>query len=401
MRCGVDIIEIERISAAAENPRFLKRVFTKNELEYYEKHGRRSETLAGMFAAKEAFSKYLGTGIGKVEFSDIEIMHKKSGAPFICLRGVKCGAALSISHNNSAAVAVVAGDKIKIDGYSEKMKRLLPVRREDAHKGDCGRIFTVAGSCGMIGAAALSARASLRCGGGLVTVGTAKSERCVLACKMTEAMTVGLEDRDGVICLDAAKTVLEHAKRADAVVFGPGMGKGGDISEILRLLCKNYCGKLIIDADGINALGGNTDILKEKCCDTVITPHVGEMSRLTGLSIDEISANRESVAASFAARYGVIVVLKGKNTVITDGERIEINPTGNCGMATGGTGDVLTGVIAAFAAQGAELFDAAVLGAYIHGLAGDIAAEDKGVYGLIAGDVVEAVPYAIKQIADF
>lgn len=402
-KCGVDIIEISRIrDAIMKNDRFSERMFTERELDYFQKHGSRFETLAGFFAAKEAFSKYLGTGIRGFEFRDIEIGHDELGAPFVVFKGKKTDVSLSISHNTDTAVAVVCGESFegsvqKIDiRYREKMRKLIPVRAEDTNKGDCGRAFIVAGSKGMTGAAALCGYAALRCGSGLVTVGTATCEQSILACKLTEAMTLALPCNDGVICCDAIDLIRTHAERSDVVAIGPGLGRNENVKKILAELIKTYDKTLVVDADGINALSENIDILKEKRCEVILTPHPGEMSRLTGLSVEEIQANREKLAAEFAVTHGVCVVLKGNDTVIADKDgRISVNPTGNPGMATGGTGDVLCGVVAAFAAQGLSPYDAAVLGAYIHGLAGDIALDKKGLHGLIASDVADSLPESI------
>lgn len=401
--CGVDIIEISRIrDAIVKNDRFCERIFTGSELDYFQKHGSRIETLAGFFAAKEAFSKYLGTGIRGFEFHDIEIGHDELGEPFVIFRNRKIDVSLSISHNTDTAVAVVCGEVSELSGcnidikYREKMRKLIPFRSEDANKGDCGRVFIIAGSKGMTGAATLCGYGALRCGSGLVTVGTAASEQSILACKLTEAMTVALPCNDGVLSHEAIDLIKTYAERADVVAIGPGLGRNEDIKKILSELIKIYEKTLIVDADGINALSENIDILKEKRCEIILTPHPGEMSRLTGLSVEEIQTNRERLAAEFAIGYGVCVVLKGKDTVIADKDgKISVNPTGNSGMATGGTGDVLCGVIAAFAAQGLSPYDAAVLGTYIHGLAGDIALQKKGIHGLIASDVADSLPESI------
>ena len=400
-KCGIDIIEIERIQNAVLNKNgFLERVFTPKEIEYFRKNGCRYETLAGFFAVKEALSKYLGTGIRGIKFSDIETEHDEYGAPFVCCMGRRAEVSVSISHNRTTAVAVVCGDDCEeICVRNEEMTKLLPKRAEDANKGSCGKVFITAGSRGMTGAAYLAARAALRCGSGLVTVGTPESEQRVLACKLTEAMTVALPCKDGIISRDAAFEIVKRCKGADAAVIGPGLGRSRDIMTVIEELVKAYDKTLIIDADGINALSENIDILSEKKCSVILTPHPGEMSRLTGLAIDEIQADRENIAKDFAEKSGAVVVLKGKGTVIAapDG-RISVNETGNCGMATGGTGDVLSGVIASFAAQGLEPFEAARLGVYIHGRAGDIAKDCIGIHGLLAGDVAEALPKAIKEL---
>ena len=399
INCGVDIIEIERIKTAVENTAgFTEKVFSAAEIEYFMKSGERIETLAGFYAAKEAFVKFKKIGIRGLGLSEISVEHEGLGAPFIVFRGEKQQVSLSISHNKTTAVAVVCGKERSGRMRNIEMKNLIPKRSDDANKGDCGRLFIVAGSCGMTGAAYLAAKGALRCGAGLVAVGVAQSERHIVACMVPEAMTVPLVDKDGKITEGSIKTILEYAGIADAVVFGPGLGKNNDMHSILKALLSEYKGKLVIDADGLNALSRNCDILMDKSCDVVITPHPGEMSRLTGLSVAEIQQNRVAVAADFAQKYGITVLLKGKDTVIAKcNGKAKINLTGNSGMATGGMGDVLSGVIGAFLGLGLDIFDAAVLGAYIHGKAGDMAAEKFGIHGLIAGDVADYTAFAIAD----
>lgn len=399
VECGVDIIEIERIKSAVEkNKGFLGRVFSKSEIEYFQAKGESFETLAGFFAAKEAFVKYKKTGVRGLELSEISVEHERLGAPFVVFRGKRAEVSLSISHNKTHAVAVVCGEESRLSG-NEEMKRLIPVRKKDAHKGDCGRVFVVAGSAGMTGAAVLAARGALRSGAGLVTVGTVESERRVVACGSVEAMTVGLSEKDGMLSFDAIEKLVEYAGKADCVVFGPGLGRCEDVFFLLKKLLSEYEGKLVLDADGLFALSRDCDILRNRRCKVVVTPHPGEMSFLSGQSVCEIQKNRSAVATAFAERYGVTVLLKGEKTVVSDGTAsggLYINSTGNCAMATGGMGDVLSGVIGAFLAQGMTPFDAAVLGAYIHGKAGDIGLKKFGVHGLLAGDVAELVPEAIR-----
>lgn len=425
MRCGIDIIEIERIKSAFNKYKnFAGRIFTEDEIRRFAENGCRFEILAGMFAAKEAFSKYLGTGIGKTAFRDIEVCHNADGCPYIRLRGVKSDASVSISHCRKYAVAFVTGngqgvspgnapaaDNLHISGaaqapscggYSRAMSRLIPMRLSSANKGSCGRVSIIAGSKGMTGAAALSALGALRSGAGLVTALTPSSEQPILAVKLTEAMTVPLPHENGVISAAAADTVLESIKNADAVVFGPGLGKGRGILPLLERIVTEFTKTLIIDADGINALSANIDILNRKKCSVILTPHPGEMSRLSGLSISEIQSARIKTAEDFADRFDVTVALKGEGTVVAArGGKTAVNPSGNCGMATGGTGDVLSGVVAALAAQGCTPYDSAVLGVYLHGLAGDIAAAEKGVHGLIASDLCGTLPAAFLETLKF
>lgn len=425
MRCGTDIIEIERIKSAFNKYKnFAGRIFTEDEIRRFAENGCRFEILAGMFAAKEAFSKYLGTGIGKTAFRDIEVCHNANGSPYIRLRGVKSDASVSISHCRKYAVAFVTGngqsvsqdgataaDNLHISGaaqapscggYSRAMSRLIPMRLSSANKGSCGRVSIIAGSKGMTGAAALSALGALRSGAGLVTALTPSSEQPILAVKFTEAMTVPLPHENGVISAAAADTVLENIKNADAAVFGPGLGKGRGILPLLERIVTEFTKTLIIDADGINALSANIDILNRKKCSVILTPHPGEMSRLSGLSISKIQSARIKTAEGFADRFDVTVALKGEGTVVAArGGKTAVNPSGNCGMATGGTGDVLSGVVAALAAQGCTPYNSAVLGVYLHGLAGDIAAAEKGVHGLIASDLCGALPAAFLETLKF
>ncbi len=425
MRCGTDIIEIERIkSAFNKHKNFAGQIFTEDEIRRFAENGCRFEILAGMFAAKEAFSKYLGTGIGKTAFRDIEVCHNADGSPYIRLRGVKSDASVSISHCRKYAVAFVTGngqgvsqdgataaDNLRISGaaqapscggYSRAMSRLIPMRLSSANKGSCGRVSIIAGSKGMTGAAALSSLGALRSGAGLVTALTPSSEQPILAVKLTEAMTVPLPHENGVISATAADTVLESIQNADAVVFGPGLGKGRGILPLLERIITEFTKTLIIDADGINALSSNINILNRKKCSVILTPHPGEMSRLSGLSISEIQSARIKTAEDFADRFDVTVALKGEGTVVAArGGKTAVNPSGNCGMATGGTGDVLSGVVAALAAQGCTPYDSAVLGVYLHGLAGDIAAAEKGVHGLIASDLCGTLPAAFLETLKF
>ena len=426
MRCGTDIIEIERIKSAFNKYKnFAGRIFTEDEIRRFAENGCRFEILAGMFAAKEAFSKYLGTGIGKTAFRDIEVCHNADGSPYIRLRGVKSDASVSISHCRKYAVAFVTGNGQGVSqdgataannlhitrgaaqapsygGYSRAMSRLIPMRLSSANKGSCGRVSIIAGSKGMTGAAALSALGALRSGAGLVTALTPSSEQPILAVKLTEAMTVPLPHENGVISAAAADTVLESIQNADAVVFGPGLGKGRGILPLLERIITEFTKTLIIDADGINALSANIDILNRKKCSVILTPHPGEMSRLSGLSISEIQSARIKTAEDFADRFDVTVALKGEGTVVAArGGKTAVNPSGNCGMATGGTGDVLSGVVAALAAQGCTPYDSAVLGVYLHGLAGDIAAAEKGVHGLIASDLCGTLPAAFLETLKF
>ncbi|MBE7032212.1 MAG: NAD(P)H-hydrate dehydratase [Ruminococcaceae bacterium] len=402
IRCGTDIVEIDRIKAAVTGVTgFFDKVFADCEIEYFRQNGKRYEILAGFYAAKEAFSKYLQTGIRGFSLRDVSVDHEPSGAPFIRFFGEKQEVSLSISHNKTTAIATVCGKSfVGVDkDTAKKMSGLLPVRKSGGNKGDFGRITVVAGSKGMTGAAVLSAYSALRTGSGLVTLLTAESERAIAAAYRAEIMTGGLSCENGIITADAAERVIEFANKSDAVVFGPGLGQSDGVFEVLSRLIREYDGNLVIDADGLNALSKNPEILKDKSCKIILTPHPGEMSRLAKKTIEGIQNDRKNCAEQFAAEYDVTIVLKGEGTVVTaPGEESYINETGNVGMATAGSGDVLSGMIASLAGQGLGAFDAAALGVYLHGLAGDIAADEKTVYGVVAGDIAEKVPDAFKLI---
>jgi NAD(P)H-hydrate epimerase len=282
----------------------------------------------------------------------------------------------------------------------EYIKGLIPARYSNSNKGDYGKIFIVAGSTGMTGAATLAGLAAIRSGSGLVTVGIPKALNAIMEVKLTEVMTFPLEDEGrGTLSHSCIHQIIEKMNKADVMVFGPGLSTDASIPDILKDVLKQSDIPIIIDADGINALAKNINVLKECKCPVVITPHPGEMSRLTGLGIQHIQANRIETARNFAKDWNITVVLKGARTVVAlPDEEVFINCTGNAGMATGGTGDVLAGIIASLAGQGLGVSKAAIAGVYIHGLAGDISAETRGEHGLIATDLIEALPSVIRQL---
>ena len=276
----------------------------------------------------------------------------------------------------------------------------LGKRRPDAHKGDFGHVFIIAGSRGMIGAACLAAWGALRGGAGLVTVGCPESLYPVFAGKVTEAMALPLpETPGGAIALKAFEPAAAFADKATVVAVGPGLGQGEETAEFVRRLAARLDHVMVIDADGLAAFVGHAEDFSQRKGPTLITPHPGEMGRLVGATAAEVQLAREKVASEFAARFGAFaVLLKGAGTVVTDGTRLYVNATGNPGMATGGSGDVLTGVAAALVGQRLDHFEAGALGAHVHGLAGDIAARKLGQTALIAGDIVECLPAAFETM---
>lgn len=261
----------------------------------------------------------------------------------------------------------------------------FPPRDPESHKGSYGRLLVAAGSDGMAGAARLCAEGALRCGVGLVTAALPRSIYPIVSAALPEAVCLPLEGTDAT----ARAALRAAAKAADAAVLGCGMGRSpGAQALIWDLLCHGDS-PLVLDADGINAVSLHIDRLKTVRRPLVLTPHPGEMARLTGRSVDEIETHRAAVARAFAEEYGVTLVLKGHRTLIAAPCRPLLrNPTGNPGMATGGSGDVLAGMIGAFLAQGFDTCAAAICGVYLHGLAGDRAAAKLSQHAMLPRDLI-------------
>jgi len=275
----------------------------------------------------------------------------------------------------------------------------LKPRAVDAHKGDFGKVCIIAGSVGMSGAAALAGRSALRCGAGLVRVATPKSVLPIVASIEPSFTTIALpEDSAGRISAKAINPILDAVGDNDALAFGPGIGVSGELQSVLQSLLKQDGLRLIIDADGLNNLAKIKDWPVRLKAELILTPHPGEMKRLwPGVFREEQQSDRKEQAAQLARQTKTVVALKGAGTVVTDGEKVYVNKTGNPGMATAGSGDVLTGAITALMGQGLNNFDAAVLGVYIHGLAGDIAAEKVGQISLMTTDIIESLPDAFMR----
>ena len=282
----------------------------------------------------------------------------------------------------------------------EDAAKLIPPRYQNSHKGTYGRVFVAAASTGMTGAAALASEAAARVGAGLVTVGVPNSLNPVLEVKLTEAMSLPLPETDeGTLALDAGTQILEFiARNRSILAIGPGLSQHPETVALVHHLIRESDCPIVIDADGLNALAKSKELLSSLRSQTVLTPHPGEMARLIGGTVPEVERDRIGIAQQFAQEHNVTLVLKGVPTVIASGDgAVWVNSTGNPGMATGGMGDVLTGVVAGLMAQQSSSHDAAVLGVYLHGLAADIAAESIGVHGLMARDVLEALPTAFQS----
>jgi len=276
----------------------------------------------------------------------------------------------------------------------------LPPRRADAHKGEFGHVLVVAGSPGMIGAGALAAMAAQRGGAGLVTLALPRDLNLAAECLLKSAMSLPLpQTADGALGMAAGERILATADRFDAFAIGPGLRTGEETQQMVRSLVTGLRAPLVVDADGLNALAGHLDALRGRDAPTVLTPHPGEMSRLVGgAGVSEVQKDRQGAARRFAAEHGVVLVLKGHGTVVADGRRLCVNDTGNPGMATGGMGDVLTGLIAGLLCQGLDPFDAARLAVFVHGLAGDVAARAAGQLSVIPEDVLGCVPRVLAAV---
>lgn len=280
-----------------------------------------------------------------------------------------------------------------------KLPKQLLKRKPNTHKGDYGYVFVLGGSPGLTGAVALCANAALRMGAGLVRAGVPESLNSIVATKLTEATTLGLKEDRGYLSLQAFEQIEELLERVDVVALGGGAYHTPSARSILLKVIREINKPMVIDADGLNALSTDLNVLKErKSKDIVLTPHLVEFSRLTKLSTQNIQVKRKELVKEFAFKYNLTLVLKGHRTLISDGKALFENSTGNPGMATAGSGDVLAGIIAGLMAQRVEGLAAARLGVYIHGLAGDLAAKDKTEICLIASDIIEYLPKAVKKI---
>lgn len=274
----------------------------------------------------------------------------------------------------------------------EKVLKILPDRDPFAHKGKFGKILLLCGSEGYTGAAALASMGALRSGAGLVFLGVPRSIYAIEAVKLTEAIVFPLPDEDGKLSVDAIPEILDRLPKLDAVLVGPGLGQSPGVREVVKTVLERANCPVVLDADGINVATAHMDILRGRTAPTILTPHDGEFARLGGI----LSEDRVAAAEQMALRLGCIMLLKGHRTVITDGSTTYINHTGNPGMAVGGSGDVLAGIIVSLLGQGIEPLEAAACGAWLHGAAGDRCAAEMGQYGMLPTDMLNVLPRLLK-----
>ena len=274
------------------------------------------------------------------------------------------------------------------------VRRSLPRRDPEGHKGTFGKVLCVCGSVGYTGAPIFAGRGAVRTGSGLVFLAVPESVWPVAAVKSDEAMPFPVPEAEGRLSLLAEEPIRRRAESCDAVLIGCGLGRGWQTDALVRNLL-TIEKPLVLDADGLNALSGREELLQKRAAPTILTPHEGEFLRLGG----GLSAGREVAAAAFSEKYGVYLVLKGHRTVVAaPDERLAVNGTGNSGMAKGGSGDVLAGMILSLLGQGCEAFAACCAGVWLHGRAGDLAAADKGERGMTPTDLLEQIPYAMKDL---
>ena len=274
----------------------------------------------------------------------------------------------------------------------EAVLGILPDRDPDGHKGTFGKILLICGSRGYTGAAALAAMGALRSGAGLVYLAVPESIYTIEATKLTEPVILPMADRGGMLSADADQTLLPLIAKMDAILIGPGIGIGEGTRSILQIVLREAKCPVVVDADGITLLAAHKDILRGRSCPVIVTPHDGEFIRMAG----SLDPDRVTAAMSLAREEGITVLLKGKGTLVTDGITCYRNPTGNPGMAVGGSGDLLAGILTAFLGQRIEPLEAAACAAWVHGAAGDLCAQELGQYAMLPSDMLTKLPRLLK-----
>jgi len=402
-RIGVDAVSVDRIALAIKRsgPGFLKKVYTPAEVAYCAGN---SERFAGRWAAKEAVIKcFDGTGICFPR-RRIEVLPGPSGAPRARLLGDDRGARVEVSITHHSALAVATAHLEMPDASVSLLPApesvVLPERPHDAHKGTFGTVVVLAGSLGFTGAAYLAATAAARTGAGLVRLLVADSIYPILAAKCTEVMATPVpEVAPGAVGHAAYDSVLRQLATAEAGVIGPGLGRDRSTWRLILDLTQHISCPLVLDADALNALSDSPRLKGRLGKGRVLTPHPGEMARLTGKSIDAIASDRVGAARKAAKEWGAVIVLKGARTVVAhpDGRTSE-DPHEVPALATGGTGDVLAGMIGGLMAQGSDPYSAAVTGVYIHAAAGRRLSQRFGDSGLLASDLLLEIPQVMNVL---
>ncbi|HEX6539864.1 MAG TPA: NAD(P)H-hydrate dehydratase [Candidatus Dormibacteraeota bacterium] len=399
MLLGVDVASIARIELALQrHPRFAERIFTEAERRYC---AAKAERWASRWAAKEAVRKLYGTARSYPlpAMREVEVVHGR-GAPRINVRGEATHIALSLTHDGGVAIAVVAAESLADPLPAAPPGLRLAPRPEDGHKGTFGRVVVVAGARGYTGAPQLAAMGAARGGAGLVTVCVADAIYPIVAGHLLEVMPAPLPDRgSGRLTPDALAPVLGHLAGAGALVIGPGLGRAPATQEALLSILQAVPCPAVVDADGLNIAALRGFSWREVPQPVVLTPHPAEMSRLCDVDTASVQRDRRQVAADYASRQGVVVVLKGAETIVASPDgRMHVDTHRVVALASGGTGDVLAGLLGSMIAQGLAPFDAAVAAVTVHAEAGAIAQARRGRAGALASDVIEALPQAQERL---
>lgn len=391
---GIDLVDVTKFSSKAKD-NFFKKIFTDYELSYGFNKKDRSKTLAGIFAAKEAVIKANNLNLAYILRKKIEIKHINN-KPVALVDGVEINGTISISHDGNYAIAICQMKEQYQMNIIQEIKELMPKRKSESHKGDYGRVAILGGSSGMAGSVYMSSLAAMRTGAGMTFILAPKSISEILQIKANEQIIKEIDCHNFYYSSEIFDQILENVEGKDTLIIGPGMGKGEDLNKLIGEIIASTDIDMVIDADGLDALSKDLSILKSNN-KIILTPHIGEFSRLTGLEIDKIKEDEESIARNFAKDNDIILVLKSNHTIVTDGQKFYKNEIGNPGMATAGVGDVLTGVIASLMKR-LNPFESAKLGVYIHSLAGDIASKKLGEDSLMATDIIDNLTEAIKRL---
>jgi hydroxyethylthiazole kinase-like uncharacterized protein yjeF len=405
-RQGIDVLAIERMARAVRRSGagFLAKAFTPGELAYCEG---RADRLAGRWAAKEAIIKCFDRTPICFPRRRIEVLAAETGAPAVRLLGDDSrGARVEVSITHQAGIAI-ASAWLEMPETSERPPPppaavRLPARPPDGHKGTFGTVVALAGSRGYTGAAYLCSTAAVRAGAGLVRLLVAEGVYPILAVKCTEVMATPLpEAAPGALGTSALELVVNHMETARAGLVGPGLGREPTTWALVQDLVVRATCSLVLDADALNALAEARYLLSRLGPSRVLTPHPGEMARLLGRSAAEVQANRREVAAQAAREWGAVVVLKGARTLVAAADgRLSEDPHEVAALATGGTGDVLAGLIAGLIAQGLDPFTAAATGVYVHGEAGRRLQARLGPAGVLASELLPELPLAMRELRE-
>ena len=409
---GIDILKISRVESLLEKKRFFEKFFTESEQNYIIKKNKNIQTIAGLVSAKEAVSKAFGVGLsGELGLLDIEILHDGKNSPYINTSNKKIkklmkdkninSIDISITHDGEYTITIcklnILEGKAMINKDYDMSSYYIPKRKDDSNKYDYGKILIVGGSKGMTGSIMLASRAALRTGAGMVYVLAPSCVSDICEIKSTEQIILDIKDKGTKEFGEFDREeLLNIIPSMSVIAIGPGLGRGKYAKDILEIILNNFDGPIVVDADAINLISEFEDLLNSNI---YLTPHTGEFAKLSGYTLNEINYDKVQAVYNYLDKHDVNILLKGKNSIVTNSDICSMNYSGNNGMATAGSGDVLTGVIAALLAR-TNNFDMFRTAVFLHGLAGDMAREKYGENSLIASDIIEFLPMAIGEIYD-